>query len=66
MQSCQNLHLSILLSMTIYTTNELDTAKIAYTAGGFYKGIAQSETHNVNIGIGYYSHNIHVWYGDAI
>lgn len=56
----------------IYTTNELDAAKLAYAAGGFYKGIAQSETHNVNIGSGYYyhfhdySHNIHVWYGTAI
>ena len=56
----------------IYTTTESDAAKLAYAAGGFYKGIAQSETHNVNVGGGYYyhfhdySHNIHVWYGNAI
>lgn len=55
----------------IYTAEEEDAAKLAYAAGGFFKGEAQSENHDITDGSGYYyhfhdfTHTIHVWYGNA-
>ena len=53
----------------IYTNTEPDAAKLAYAAGGFFRGVAESENHDTTVGSGYYyhfhdfSHTIHVWYG---
>lgn len=55
----------------IYTPLEENAAKLAYAAGGFFKGNPESEIHNKNFGSGYYyhfhdfTHSIHVWYGKA-
>ncbi len=54
----------------IYTISESDAAKLAYAAGGFFRGEAQSEVHDKTEGSGYYyhfhdfTHSIHVWYGN--
>lgn len=56
----------------IYTATESDAAKLAYAAGGFFRGEMQSEIHDKTIGSGYYfhfhdfTHSIHVWYGTAV
>ena len=55
----------------IYTQTEENAAKLAYVAGGFFKGLPESENHDIRKGSGYYyhfhdfSHSIHVWYGSA-
>lgn len=55
----------------IYTLEEKNAAKLAYAAGGFFKGKAESEVHDSTTGSGYYyhfhdfTHTIHVWYGYA-
>jgi hypothetical protein len=52
----------------IYTKTETDAARLAYAAGGFFKGKPQSEIHDVRPGSGFYyhfhdfAHRIHVWY----
>ncbi|MDX9691388.1 MAG: hypothetical protein RBT45_02970 [Acholeplasmataceae bacterium] len=58
----------------VYTYQQLDAAKLAYSLGGYYNsrgGYLLNEIHDKRIGSGFYyhfhdaAHTIHVWYGNA-